>query len=43
VRDPALLTCRAFASAKPIKQQTWHIRLSAAGIQAVRDSRVKEG
>jgi hypothetical protein len=41
VRDPghginiALLTCRAFASAKPIKQQTWHIRFSAAGIQAV--------
>jgi hypothetical protein len=31
----ALLTCRAFASAKPIKQQTWHIRLSDAGVQAI--------
>jgi hypothetical protein len=41
VRDPAhrmniaLLTCRVFASAKPIKQQTWHIRLSVAGVQAI--------
>lgn len=41
VRDPsggvnlALLTCRAFAKPKPIDQQTWHIRLSEAGAQAV--------
>ncbi len=41
VRDPghglnlALLTCRAFTSPKPIEQQTWHIRLSEAGAQAV--------
>jgi len=41
VRDPgeginiALLTCRVFARAKPIKRHTWHIRFSAAGIQAV--------
>jgi hypothetical protein len=31
----ALLTCRAFANSKPIDQQTWHIRLSEAGAQAV--------
>src|SRR5581483_3242011 len=31
----ALLTCRAFASPTPIDQQTWHIRLSAAGAQAI--------
>lgn len=41
VRDPvhganlALLTCRAFAKKRPTAQQTWHIRLSAAGVQAV--------
>ena len=41
VRDPAhgmnlaLLTCRAFASSKPTDQQTWHIRLSDAGAQAI--------
>jgi hypothetical protein len=41
VRDPgqgmnfALLTCRAFARPKPIDQQTWHIRLSDAGAQAI--------
>lgn len=41
VRDPAkgmnlaLLTCRAFASPKPIDQQTWRIRLSNAGAQAI--------
>jgi len=41
VRDPghgmnlALLTCRAFANSKPIDQQTWHIRLSDAGAQAI--------
>ncbi len=41
VRDPdhgmnlALLTCRAFARRKPFGQQSWHIRLSSSGIQAV--------
>jgi hypothetical protein len=41
VRDPghgvnfALLTCRAFAHPKPTDQQTWHIRLSDAGAQAI--------
>jgi hypothetical protein len=41
VRDPrrglnvALLTCDAFAKPKPLNQQTWHIRLSATGAQAV--------
>jgi hypothetical protein len=41
VRDPkkgmnlALLTCRAFA--KPVSFQTWRIRLSATGAQAVRE------
>ncbi|MEZ5785691.1 MAG: RES family NAD+ phosphorylase [Xanthobacteraceae bacterium] len=41
VRDPAhrmnlaLLTCRAFAKPQPIEQQTWHVRLSEAGAQAV--------
>jgi RES domain len=41
VRDPqrgmnlALLTCRAFTRSKPVSQQTWHIRLSEAGAQAV--------
>jgi hypothetical protein len=41
VRDPggginlALLTCRAFASPQPIDHQTWHIRLSDAGVQAI--------
>jgi RES domain len=40
-RDPAqgtnlaLLTCRAFANPKPTNQQTWHIRLSDAGAQAI--------
>jgi hypothetical protein len=44
VRDPghgmnlALLTCRAFARPKPIYQQTWHIRLSNAGAQAICES-----
>jgi hypothetical protein len=43
-RDPGegtnlvLLTCRAFAKAKPTSQQTWHIRLSNAGAQAVCES-----
>lgn len=41
VRDPggghnlALLTARAFARKKPVGQQTWHIRLSDAGAQAL--------
>ena len=41
VRDPqqrmnfALLACRAFAKPKPIHQQTWHIRLSETGAQAI--------
>lgn len=41
VRDPrrgfnvALLRVEAFAKPKPISQQTWHIRLSATGAQAV--------
>jgi len=41
VRDPghgmnlALLTCRAFASPELLDQQTWHIRLSDAGVQAI--------
>jgi RES domain len=44
VRDPqqgmnlALLACRAFAKPKPTGQQTWHIRLSAAGVHAVCES-----
>ncbi len=41
VRDPghganvALLTCRAFERPKPTKRQTWRIRLSSSGIQAI--------
>lgn len=41
VRDPdhginlAILTCRAFAKPQPIEQQTWRIRLSDAGAQAI--------
>ncbi len=41
VRDPdhganfALRTCRAFARPTPIDQQTWRIRLSDAGAQAI--------
>jgi len=41
VRDPnqghnlALLTPRAFSRPKPIAQQTWRVRLSAAGAQAL--------
>ena len=44
VRDPekginlALLTCRAFAKAMFVEQQTWHIRLSEAGVQAICES-----
>lgn len=41
VRDPrhgmniALLACTAFAKSRPLKQQTWRIRLSEAGAQAI--------
>ena len=41
VRDPrqgfnlALLTCRVFTKPKPVREQTWHIRLSDAGAQAI--------
>jgi hypothetical protein len=41
VRDPsrgmniALLTCRAFTKPNPLARQTWHIRLSATGVQAI--------
>ncbi|MDX3928786.1 MAG: RES family NAD+ phosphorylase [Shinella sp.] len=43
VRDPAgganvaLLTARAFAEPRPIERQTWHIRLSPLGVQAICD------
>ena len=42
VRDPegranlAVLTCRAFASPLPLERQTWRIRLSPSGAQALR-------
>ncbi|MEO8560010.1 MAG: RES family NAD+ phosphorylase [Rhodospirillales bacterium] len=41
VRDPrhgmnlALLRCEVFTKPKPVSEQSWHIRLSAAGAQAV--------
>jgi hypothetical protein len=41
VRDPhhganvALLTCRAFAEPRPNARQTWRIRLSPSGVQAI--------
>ena len=41
VRDPrhgfnlALLTCRVFTKPKPVREQTWRIRLSEAGAQAI--------
>lgn len=41
VRDPAsgpnfaVLTCRAFCSQEPIKRQTWRIRISRSGAQAI--------
>lgn len=44
VRDPgrgfnlALLRCRAFARPRPVSEQTWRIRLSEAGAQAVCES-----
>lgn len=43
VRDPggranlALLTCRAFASSKPERVQSWRMRFSAGGVHAIRD------
>ncbi|MBL8570383.1 MAG: RES family NAD+ phosphorylase [Phreatobacter sp.] len=43
VRDPearanlAVLTCAAFAAAEPVDRQTWRIRLSASGVQALRE------
>lgn len=43
VRDPragkniALLTARAFAAREPVERQTWRIRLSPAGVQALCD------
>ncbi|WP_421578521.1 RES family NAD+ phosphorylase [Shinella sp. M31] len=43
VRDPAagnnlaLLTAKAFAAPKPVERQTWRIRLSALGVQALCD------
>ncbi|MCJ8053277.1 RES family NAD+ phosphorylase [Shinella curvata] len=43
VRDPgagnnlALLTAKAFATPKPVERQTWRIRLSALGVQALCD------
>jgi hypothetical protein len=44
VRDPdrgfnlALLRCRVFTKPRPISEQTWHIRLSEAGAQALCES-----
>jgi RES domain len=44
VRDPkhganlALLTCRVFKNPQPVNFQTWRIRLSAAGAQAIFES-----
>lgn len=44
VRDPkrgsnvALLTHKAFTKTKPASQQTWHIRLSSTGAQAICES-----
>lgn len=41
VRDPAgrnnlaVMTCRAFAAPRPIERQTWRLRLSANGVQAL--------
>jgi hypothetical protein len=43
VRDPehgkniALLTARAFAAREPVERQTWRIRLSSVGVQAICD------
>jgi hypothetical protein len=44
VRDPrqgfnlALLKCQVFTKSKPVSEQTWHIRLSDAGGQAICES-----
>jgi hypothetical protein len=41
VRDPgqgmnvALLSCRAFSTPKPVRRQSWHLRLGDAGVLAV--------
>ena len=41
MRDPAkranvaVLSCLAFAKPKPLERQTWRIRLSASGVQAI--------
>ncbi len=43
VRNPgggvnlALLTCRVFVNPGLVEQQTWHIRLSEGGLQAIRE------
>lgn len=43
VRDPrrganlAVLVCRAFAAPQPVERQTWRIRISANGGQAIRE------
>lgn len=43
VRDPerrmnvALLTCRAFRAKAPLARQSWRLRVSASGVQALRD------
>ena len=43
VRDPAgglniaLLSAAAFAAREPVERQTWRMRLSLAGVQAIRD------
>jgi hypothetical protein len=34
-RNVALLTCRAFASTRPLEHQTWRLHLSPSGVQAV--------
>jgi hypothetical protein len=41
VRDPerranlAILTCRVFAEPRPVERQTWRLRLSPSGVQAI--------
>ncbi len=43
VRDPegglniAVLSAKAFAAAQPVERQTWRMRLSASGVQAIRE------
>lgn len=43
VRDPsgglniALLTAKAFAAREPVERQSWRMRLSSSGVQAIRD------